>query len=88
MHDRSVIKASESLGFISLAWRLSFSSASRFILSFIWEYFFMTCASLWRSICVLAPRMRMVLLVPRRMSLQNVSQEISRPLRRVVARPA
>jgi len=39
-------------GAISLARRLSFSKASRFICNFIWEYFLKTCASPWRSICV------------------------------------
>jgi len=37
---------------ISLARRLSFSRASRFICNFICEYFLKTCASPWRSICV------------------------------------
>jgi hypothetical protein len=32
-----------------LAWRLSFTSASRFICNFICEYFLTTCASLRRS---------------------------------------
>ncbi len=46
-------KASASpAGAISLAWRFNFSKASRFILSFICEYFLKTCASLWRSSCV------------------------------------
>src|SRR5438445_9220748 len=40
------------VGAISLARRLSFSKASRFICNFIWEYFLKTCASPWRSICV------------------------------------
>jgi hypothetical protein len=40
------------VGAISLARRLRFSKASRFICNFIWEYFLKTCASPWRSICV------------------------------------
>jgi len=40
------------VGAISFARRLSFSKASRFICSFICEYFLKTCASPWRSICV------------------------------------
>src|SRR6185437_11912807 len=53
VHSGEVEKASASpLGTISLARRFSFSRASRFILSFICEYFLKTCASLWRSSCV------------------------------------
>jgi hypothetical protein len=37
---------------ISFTRRLSFSSASRFVHNFIWEYFLKTCAPLWRSSCV------------------------------------
>jgi len=48
VHNGAASKASAYDGFISFAWRLGFSRASRFILSFICEYFFMTCASLWR----------------------------------------
>src|SRR5439155_26095619 len=36
----------------SLAWRFSFCNASRFICSFICEYFLNTFASVWRSNCV------------------------------------
>ncbi|HTR48801.1 MAG TPA: hypothetical protein VMM16_15575 [Verrucomicrobiae bacterium] len=53
VHNGAVEKASASpTGAISLARRFSFSRASRFILSFICEYFLKTCASLWRSSCV------------------------------------
>src|SRR5882762_8821551 len=41
-----------SLPVISLAWRLSFSRASRFICNFICEYFLTTWESPCRSICV------------------------------------
>ena len=54
MHNGAAEKASASpTGAISFAQRLSFSRASRFIRNFIWEYFLKTCASLWRSSCVM-----------------------------------
>jgi hypothetical protein len=49
VHNGALVKVSACVGTISLARRLSFSSASRFIRNFIWEYFLKTCASLWRS---------------------------------------
>jgi hypothetical protein len=50
VHIGAAIRASAATGAISLARRLSFTSASRFICNFICEYFLKTCASLWRSI--------------------------------------
>lgn len=52
VHIGAAIRASAATGAISLARRLIFSRASRFICNFIWEYFLKTCASLWRSIWV------------------------------------
>lgn len=43
VHIVTAIRALAAAGAISLARRLSFSRASRFIGNFIWEYFLKTC---------------------------------------------